>query len=151
MEAAEEKTAKKIVIKGLVQGIGYRPFVAGLAEEYGITGWVKNTAGIVTVMAEGKKCQVEQFLLALKERKPEGARVDAVLESDTARAGAKAFVIEASASAAEETEVPFLPPDLPTCPSCRKELLDSRNRRYRYPFISCTSCGPRYSILERIP
>lgn len=151
MEAAKEKTAKKIVIKGLVQGIGYRPFVAGLAEKYGITGWVKNTAGIVTVMAEGKKCQMEQFLLALKEQKPEGARVDAVLESDTAGAGAKAFVIEASASAAEETEIPFLPPDLPTCPNCRRELLDSRNRRYRYPFISCTSCGPRYSILERIP
>lgn len=151
MEAAEEKVAKEIVIKGLVQGIGYRPFVAGLAEEYGITGWVKNTAGIVTVMAEGKNCQVEQFLLALKERKPEGARVDEVLVSDAAWADAKAFVIETSVAAIEEEEVPFLPSDLPTCPNCRRELLDRRNRRYRYPFISCTSCGPRYSILERIP
>ena len=151
METVEDFIAKRIVIKGLVQGIGYRPFVAGLAEEYGITGWVRNTAGIVTVMAEGNVCQVEQFLFALMERKPEGARVDDVLSSLATPKGRKGFIIETSETETEKQDVPFLPPDLPTCENCRRELLDSRNRRYRYPFISCTSCGPRYSIIEGIP
>ena len=69
-------SSKRIVIKGLVQGIGYRPFVAELAEEYQITGWVKNTAGIVTIWAEGNDCHMEQFLLALSKEAPEGAQVD---------------------------------------------------------------------------
>ena len=151
MEALEDFIAKRIVVKGLVQGIGYRPFVAELAEEYGITGWVRNTAGIVTIMAEGSTCQMEQFLSALSKRKPEGARVDAVEAYPVSPAAMDGFTIEESEKETAGREIPFIPPDLPTCPVCQKQLQDSMNRRYRYPFISCTACGPRYSILERLP
>lgn len=151
MEALEDFIAKKIVVKGLVQGIGYRPFVAELAETYGITGWVRNTAGIVTILAEGKSRQMEQFLSALSERKPEGARVDALEITCVSPERRKKFTIEESERETAGGEIPFIPPDLPTCPICSKQLHDGSNRRYRHPFISCTSCGPRYSIIERLP
>ena len=144
-------SSKRIVIKGLVQGIGYRPFVAELAEEYQITGWVKNTAGIVTIWAEGNDCHMEQFLLALSKEAPEGAQVDCIEEYEEIPQGYMDFRIEASEEQLADRVVPFIPPDLPTCPVCRRQLFDRRDRRYRYPFISCTACGPRYSILETLP
>ena len=151
METLEDFIAKRIVVKGLVQGIGYRPFVAELAEKYGITGWVKNTAGIVTIMAEGNACQMEQFLSALSKQKPKGARVDALELVSVIPVGVAGFTIEESEKETAGMEIPFIPPDLPTCPVCQKQLRDCMDRRYRYPFISCTACGPRYSILEVLP
>lgn len=151
MEALEEFIAKRIVVKGLVQGIGYRPFVAELAEKYGITGWVRNTAGIVTIMAEGNACQMEQFLSALSEGKPKGVRVDALELTSVMPVNLAGFTIEESEKETAGKDIPFIPPDLPTCPTCQKQLRDRLNRRYRYPFISCTACGPRYSILEGLP
>lgn len=111
MEALEDFIAKKIVVKGLVQGIGYRPFVAELAETYGITGWVRNTAGIVTILAEGKSRQMEQFLSALSERKPEGARVDALEITCVSPERRKKFTIEESERETAGREIPFIPPD----------------------------------------
>lgn len=135
----------------MVQGIGYRPFVAELAEEYQITGWVRNTAGIVTIWAEGDDCRMEQFLLALSKEAPKGARIDAVEQYQVAPQGFSDFRIEESEEETAARVVPYIPPDLPTCPICEAQLSDKADRRYRYPFISCTSCGPRYSILEALP
>lgn len=143
--------ARKIVIKGLVQGIGYRPFVAETAEACGINGWVRNTAGIVTVLAEGTPQQMRRFLAALSQHCPPGARVDAMDVQKAAVCGIRGFAIEKSEADPGKREIPFIPPDLPTCPNCQRQLLAPSDRRYRYPFISCTACGPRYSILNRLP
>lgn len=148
--------ARRIVIKGLVQGIGYRPFVAESAEKYQITGWVRNTAGIVTIMAVGQADRMEQFLSVLSETKPAGAWVHEieimeVSPEETDVSSYKTFIIEASEVESIRKATPYIPPDLPTCDICKKQLADRNDRRYRYPFISCTSCGPRYSIIEKLP
>lgn len=146
-----ELKTEKIVIKGLVQGIGYRPFVAETAEKYHVTGWVKNTNGIVTVLATAEPDIIERFAAGLKEQAPSGARVDALERTVQKTQAFDGFTIEGSDREAAKREIPQILPDLPTCERCRRELWDKSNRRYRHPFISCVSCGPRYSIIERIP
>ena len=142
---------EKIVIKGLVQGIGYRPFVAELAEKCRVNGFVRNTAGVVTIVASGGERALEAFLLALKSGGPSGARVDQITSEETDFVSFSDFRIEESKKEGDPAEIPYIPPDLPTCPSCVKQLLDASDRRYRHPFISCTACGPRYSVIEALP
>ncbi|MBO5071138.1 MAG: carbamoyltransferase HypF [Roseburia sp.] len=146
-------TTKKITVKGLVQGIGYRPFVAETAEACGIGGWVRNTDGIVTILASGAAENMERFLYKLKINKPVGAKVEELFCEEVAFQSFPSFQIIESEKLPEEkeTEIPLIPADLPTCDRCLGELHDPGNRRYRHPFISCTSCGPRYSIIERLP
>lgn len=155
---------KRIVIKGLVQGIGYRPFVAELAEKLNIGGWVRNTDGIVTILATGRQEVLDQFVLRLQTDAPVGARVDKVLceevredacEETGRNAGMQdardVFRIVGSEDAISGNGFPLIPADLPTCKRCERELFDPANRRFHHPFISCTSCGPRYSIIEDLP
>jgi hydrogenase maturation protein HypF len=144
---------RKIVVKGLVQGIGFRPFVARQAEELRLTGWVRNTKGIVTVLATGEGQQMEELIRRMEQQPPEGARVEKI---DTEELPLQPFVQFSIIESRKEPEadrggLPVLPADLPTCGRCAREMKDPANRRYRYPFISCTACGPRYSILEEIP
>ena len=146
----EEMRCVKITVTGLVQGVGYRPFVAELAEACGIGGQVKNVGGIVKIVAAGEPKSLERFVGRLRSEAPAGARVDEVRVSQASSDGeAGGFrIVESSAG---EEEVRLLPPDLPVCPSCQRELLDPANRRFRYPFISCVACGPRFSILKAVP
>lgn len=144
---------EKITVKGLVQGIGYRPFVAETAETCGIGGWVRNAGGIVTILASGHEENVEQFLREIKLHHPIGARVEELSCEEVPYQAFEAFRIVESENFSETkgAGTPVIPADLATCESCLRELRDSKNRRYRHPFISCTSCGPRYSIIEKLP
>lgn len=137
-------------IYGLVQGIGFRPFAARLAEELGLSGYVKNTGGIVTALAHGADSAVTAFYKQLRETAPAGAVIDRIEEAAAQwPQGLTGFTILESEEL--ESGLPTLMPDLPTCESCLAELCDAANRRYGYPLISCTACGPRYSILEALP
>ncbi|SDB49554.1 hydrogenase maturation protein HypF [Pseudobutyrivibrio sp. YE44] len=142
----------KYVIKGLVQGIGYRPFVARIAEELKLDGWVRNTGGIVTVMASGSEEALQQFFQVLSNQVPTGGFVSAIdvdeLSSPTEFAPGF-YILESDFD--EASNLPMLPADIATCDSCKEELFESRNRRFLHPFISCTICGPRYSILKNLP
>ena len=165
---------KKYTIKGLVQGIGYRPFVAKLAEELNIGGWVRNTGGIVTVMACGEAEKLAQFRQRLSSDVPTGGFVNSIEEENITDeilvdeniddkssvkfevsgkhnkeycAGFK--ILESDKDIKEN--LPLIPADIATCEKCKRELFDLANRRYHHPFISCTVCGPRYSIIEMLP
>lgn len=149
------KTNKRYIIKGLVQGIGYRPYVAKLAEELNIGGYVRNTGGIVTVVACGETEQLTQFRQRLSSDVPTGGFITSIEEADVDEEQLVPeelqcfMIIESDTDTAEN--LPLIPADIATCDSCKAELLDSKNRRYRHPFISCTICGPRYSIIEKLP
>lgn len=147
----EDRTTKKITVEGLVQGIGYRPFVAELAERCSVGGWVRNSAGTVTVLASGKTEDVQRFLQELRSRGPSGARIERLVCEEAPVQEFASFRIIESQSGGDAQGIPWIPTDLPTCETCLQELHDPENRRYRHPFISCTSCGPRYSIIEAIP
>lgn len=167
-----------ITVKGLVQGIGYRPFVARLAEEKNLTGSVKNSGGVVEIVLYGEHEALQEFLYCLKSQAPAGAAPDEIKVSETEIENGEKnedatdirikhitlrniekrkeefwipnfFSIVESSEGTDEVIV--IPPDLSTCDQCEKELFDRNNRRYRHPFISCTGCGPRFSIMEHLP
>ncbi len=138
-----------ISVFGVVQGIGFRPFVARLADELGITGIVMNNGGIVEITADASKQAMDQFIHRLKSQQPPGADVTRILTAPAPWQSFDGFRIVESALTSQET--PLIPPDLPICADCLKELAAPCDRRYRYPFISCVACGPRYSILNSLP
>ena len=146
---------KKIIVTGLVQGIGFRPCIAELAEELYLTGQVKNLGGIVEIIISGEQQAVENFIHRLKMLSEDGVlpgcRIDhlEVIELEEKGGIEEGFYIVESGSGREQRR--FLPVDLPTCDRCINELHDKKNRRYRYPFISCTACGPRFSIQKAVP
>lgn len=143
-----------MLIKGLVQGIGFRPFVAQLADELNIKGQVKNTGGIVTVIAVGDEADLDSFLARMKSEVPAGGFISSIEMAEIIKEPGNeqfdGFTIVKSDSDLENN-LPFIPADIATCDRCVAELKDKSNRRYRHPFISCTVCGPRYSILDRLP
>jgi len=138
-----------ITVHGIVQGIGYRPFVARLAQEMGICGSVMNIGGIVTIVANGEKETIDIFVYRLKFHQPKGADVTEILTKIIPERHYDSFFIIPSEQFNDTT--PLIPADLPLCDDCKRELYDQDNRRYLYPFISCVACGPRYSIINSIP
>ncbi|MGD0863264.1 MAG: carbamoyltransferase HypF [Candidatus Limnocylindrales bacterium] len=146
-----ERVARALEIRGVVQGVGFRPFVWRLATELRLDGSVINRAGQVEIEVAGSAEAVEAFTVRIRTDAPPRARVEAVvvrpIEPDiTAGSG---FAIEASEAVAS-TERLF-PPDIATCDDCLRELFDPHDRRYRYPFTNCTNCGPRATIIEELP
>jgi hydrogenase maturation protein HypF len=139
------------LVSGVVQGVGYRPFVARVARETGVTGTVCNVGGEVEISAGGTDAAVEAFLFRLRSEQPPGANVLHIEERRMPERAFDGFRIIPSGRNDGQEESPVFPPDLPMCGDCLRELRDPENRRYRYPFISCASCGPRYSILEDLP
>ncbi|WP_026507708.1 carbamoyltransferase HypF [Butyrivibrio sp. MC2013] len=142
----------RITVYGLVQGVGFRPFVAETAEELDIKGTVRNAGGIVIIDALGSADLLCVFESRIKNSPPPGAIVTSIehqlLKISNVTNTDRFVIIESSGSRGEQR---ILPPDLPVCDNCKRELLDPANRRYRYPFISCVSCGPRYSIMHSVP
>jgi hydrogenase maturation protein HypF len=136
-----------------VQGVGFRPFVYRLAVEEGLAGFVGNDTDGVTIEIEGSEMRVEAFLIRLRSQAPILARIDSVavrtIEPLGALAGERGFRIVASAVVGRAST--GIPADAATCPDCLRELLDPADRRYRYPFLNCTNCGPRFTITRRIP
>jgi hydrogenase maturation protein HypF len=135
-------------VTGVVQGVGFRPFVHRLAVRHGLGGWVRNAAGQVEIEVEGPERELEAFVQGLRLEAPPLARVEEVESVPCAPGGRGEFTIRASRSRAGRRQVP---PDTAICPACEAELFDPAGRRYRYPFITCTDCGPRFSVIEALP
>ncbi len=141
---------RRFTFLGTVQGVGFRPTVFRVATGLGLGGFVQNRRSEVIAEVQGQDRDVSSFLPELRARLPGAARLEAVMESDIPlESDGSGFSIRESA--ADRFAFPPIPPDLPLCPDCARELLDPADRRYLYPFITCTQCGPRYSIVERTP
>jgi hydrogenase maturation protein HypF len=136
----------RLIVKGIVQGVGFRPTVYNLARELGLKGFVTNTSGGVIIEVEGEAAA--GFETALRNSLPPLARVESVEAHELPPAGYTEFKIIESAEAGGFTHVS---PDISICADCLKELLDPSDHRYQYPFINCTNCGPRYSITKKVP
>jgi hydrogenase maturation protein HypF len=140
-------------VRGVVQGVGFRPFVYRLARDRDIAGWVTNDAEGVLIEASGAGDVIERFARSLRTEAPPAARVDDVIELHREPAGGDArlpaFRIRESDHGEQVTTL--ISPDLPVCDDCLRELFDEGDRRYRYPFINCTNCGPRYTIIQGLP
>ncbi|MBZ0104106.1 MAG: carbamoyltransferase HypF [Sulfuricella denitrificans] len=139
----------RIRIRGQVQGVGFRPFVYRLAQELGLSGWVRNDGEGVKIAAQGDEKAILDLLRRLKSDAPPLARVDTVeIEDNAVPASFHDFSIHESQGGPALTGIA---PDTATCPACLAELFDPADRRYRYPFINCTDCGPRYTITRHLP
>ena len=138
----------KILVEGRVQGVGFRPTVYRYALERNLGGWITNTASGVVIEIEGDKSQTDDFLRALKSSPPPQADISRISVSDVEPKNETEFVILPSEQGEVKTQVS---PDLAVCRDCKMELFAPQNRRYRYPFINCTNCGPRFTIVKGIP
>lgn len=147
--AAEPALARSVEVRGIVQGVGFRPFVWRLATRLGLAGRVRNRSGVVEIVAEGPADALEAFCAAIAAEAPPLARVHDVRWSSAEPAGYRTFEVEQSVD--EPGGERFVSPDAATCPACLEELFDPADRRYRYPFINCTDCGPRFTIIESLP
>jgi hydrogenase maturation protein HypF len=140
---------RAIAVHGVVQGVGFRPFVYGLASRLQLCGFVKNRVGAVVIEVEGDALSLDHFLTELATKPPPLARIDHLAWENRPPRGDRQFRIDSS-----EVESPgpiFLSPDAATCADCLTELLDPNDRRYRYPFLNCTNCGPRLTIITGAP
>jgi hydrogenase maturation protein HypF len=143
----------RIRVRGTVQGVGFRPFIARLAREVCLGGWVLNDREGVLIEVQGPAVQIERFQEVLRLRSPAASELREIeVESCEDEPGEEpdGFSIRPSPGNGESVQL-SIPPDLATCPECLRELADPADRRHGYPFINCTHCGPRYSILEALP
>lgn len=148
--SVEHVSRSSITVRGIVQGVGFRPFIYHLAHKYGLHGWVYNSSGGVVIEAEGKATDLSRFVRDISKNPPPLAHIESLeVHSALALKGDHEFVIRQS-SVAEGESVP-VSPDIAVCPDCLRELFDPRDRRFRYPFINCTNCGPRFTITRDIP
>jgi hydrogenase maturation protein HypF len=136
-------------VQGIVQGVGFRPFVYGLAAELELAGFVCNDSQGVVIEVEGAPWTLNSFQEALWCRQPPLAQIDSVITTFMSPYGEEAFTISSSQSAHQRHTL--IAPDVATCSACLLELLDPTDRRYDYPFINCTNCGPRFTIVQDIP
>jgi hydrogenase maturation protein HypF len=139
----------RIELKGITQGVGFRPTVYGLVSRLGLAGFVINDAGGVLIEVEGPASLLGDFRVLLRENLPRLARIDEWTEERIAPRGERGFRI--APSRAVGGGPPPIPPDVAICAECRRELFDPRDRRYLYPFITCTLCGPRFTVVREIP
>ncbi len=144
-----ERTRKRFIFRGIIQGVGFRPTIYRCAVSLGLTGFVRNCKSEVVAEIEGEKSEVNRFYTELLKILPQAARIDEVKEIEIQTKGEEDFQIVESQSTSYN--FPPIPPDLAICDDCRRELFDPTNRRYLYPFITCTQCGPRYTIVEDTP
>jgi hydrogenase maturation protein HypF len=138
-----------VEIQGLVQGVGFRPFVYRLATDLGLAGWVLNDTRGVFIEAEGPRATLESFLARLPREKPALARLDALRSAWLPPAGFDRFEIRHSDARGEKTVLVL--PEVATCGECLADVREAGNRRHRYPFTNCTNCGPRFSIIQALP
>jgi len=138
-----------ISVRGIVQGVGFRPFVYGLATKHDLTGWVYNTSEDVKIEVEGEAEAIEQFKAELQTEIPPLAHIEDISVTYLPAAGYKSFEIRPSI--AVEGKYQLISPDIATCKACLSELLNSNDRRYHYPFTNCTNCGPRFTIIDGMP
>ena len=143
------KERRGISVRGIVQGVGFRPFVYALARKHALAGLVHNDADGVRIEVEGVPEELERFVRALEDESPSLAVIEAVEWRSLAARGDSGFRIEESREGAHRHAL--VSPDVATCEDCLGELLDPDDRRYRYPFTNCTNCGPRFTITRQVP
>jgi hydrogenase maturation protein HypF len=148
-EKAAVGVRKRIEIQGVVQGVGFRPFVYRIARRFDIHGWVLNSSDGVVIEAEGGEPEVAQFLHALETELPPLARIDGLTITEVAACDDGEFVIQHSVPV--PGRFALVPPDVATCPDCVADFTTPGNRRFGYPFTNCTNCGPRYTIIRDVP
>ncbi len=148
-QSTAERERARIVVRGAVQGVGFRPFVYRLAIEMQLAGWVLNSAQGVFMEIEGTPKSVRNFLFRLETDKPTLAVVQSLETSFLRSVGYDGFEIRESEGSGEKCTL--ILPDIATCKDCLREIFDPADRRYRYPFTNCTNCGPRFSIIESLP
>jgi hydrogenase maturation protein HypF len=136
-------------VRGVVQGVGFRPFVYRLAQEEGLAGFIGNDTGGVTIEIEGPADRIEAFCSRLRAEAPPLSRIDSLVSQIIPPKREENFRIVASEARGQVST--GIPADAATCPDCLRELLDPHDRRYRYPFLNCTNCGPRFTITRSIP
>ncbi|MBM3421893.1 MAG: carbamoyltransferase HypF [Chlorobi bacterium] len=147
--ASDGEVRRRIVVNGIVQGVGFRPFVYRQAVSQGLDGFIRNTSSGVMIEVQGAAAALSRFFDALSAQAPPLARIGSISVEDIPVRSEGGFIIDSSAEGSSvET---LIPPDIALCDRCRAELSDPEDRRYGYPFINCTDCGPRYTIVERIP
>jgi hydrogenase maturation protein HypF len=139
----------KVTVRGAVQGVGFRPFVFRLANELGLNGWVNNSPMGVFIEVEGEASRLESFIERLRAEKPPLASIQSLESSYIDRRGYMKFEVRPSDEAGPKSTLVMT--DIAVCDDCLREMNDPDDRRYRYPFINCTNCGPRYSIIEALP
>jgi hydrogenase maturation protein HypF len=143
---------RKIHVTGVVQGVGFRPFVYQIATRANLRGWVANTSAGVDIEVEGDETALDAFTRALVAEKPPLARIDSIHAEDLPTNGQPHFEgFEIRASVPQAGAFQPISPDIAICPDCLRELFDPDDRRYRYPFINCTNCGPRFTIIRDLP
>jgi len=148
--------ARAVRVRGMVQGVGFRPFVFRLAHANALTGWVLNEPTGVAIHLEGAEPALQAFLNDLERQAPPAARITAVEVGPTEQFGLQDFTIRESQTSGRASQASGRPsvrisPDLPVCEECLEELFDPANRRYGHPYINCTNCGPRYTVIESLP
>ncbi|MBW2331310.1 MAG: carbamoyltransferase HypF [Deltaproteobacteria bacterium] len=139
----------RLVVNGIVQGVGFRPFVYQLAHHYGLKGKVANTSSGVTIHIEGGEQRIQTFVHDLTEKSPPLAHITEISSSYEPARGYERFTIQDSQR--RSSRLTLISPDMAICDDCLRELFDPKDRRYKYPFINCTNCGPRYTIIDDIP
>jgi hydrogenase maturation protein HypF len=149
MTKASDRKSLRISVRGVVQGVGFRPFVYRLAHQHSLAGWVRNASGSVEIEVEGQEKSLNAFLSALKTEAPPMARIEEVTAAPLPPHGHTAFEIRESHPEAGQYQL--VSPDIATCQPCQEEIFSSDDRRYHYPFTNCTNCGPRFTIIEDIP
>ncbi len=140
-----------ITVRGVVQGVGFRPFVYNTARGLGLAGWVRNEAGTVRIEVEGSPPEVDVFLTVLRDDPPPQARIEELAVEEMAPAAMAGAPFEIRSSDGARPPSPTIPADLATCRECLAEVSTAGGRRFRYPFTNCTNCGPRWSIIRRLP
>ena len=145
---------KQILVEGIVQGVGFRPFVYRIATEASLNGYVRNLGNVVEIILQGSHQDMEEFLFNLQNKLPPIAKINNIETRDLNEEDEKYddysdFVIRESADDFAGTSV--IPPDVAICDNCLEEINDPQNRRYKYPFNACTDCGPRFTVIENVP
>ncbi|MFZ3071738.1 MAG: acylphosphatase, partial [Thermodesulfobacteriota bacterium] len=149
MTAGQETLRTRIRVKGIVQGVGFRPFIYNLAKRHNLKGFCLNDSEGVLIEAEGRSSDIETFITEIKESPPPLSKVDEAIVEKLPPAGFRDFSIKESLH--DERKFSQISPDVSVCEECIVELENPDDRRYEYPFINCTNCGPRYSITLGIP
>lgn len=145
---------KQILVEGIVQGVGFRPFVYRIATEANLNGYVRNLGNVVEIIVQGSHQNMEEFLFNLQNKLPPIAKINNIetrdlKEEDEKFSSYTDFTIKESADDFAGTSV--IPPDVAICDNCLEEINDPQNRRYKYPFNACTDCGPRFTVIEKVP
>ncbi len=148
MTDTAQRARRRVRVRGIVQGVGFRPFVHRLATGRSLGGFVLNDGAGVVVEIEGDDSELEAFLTSLLSEAPPLARIDSVTWEPAPPSGEGSFTIRESAATSGTA---LVPPDIATCADCLRELFDPTDRRYRYPFVNCTNCGPRFTIVVSVP